>query len=708
MMKRMTFMNLALVGLLAVHAQAAQPIDRLALVRRHNPVLHQADALAPLSLGNGAFAFSVDVTGLQSFADFYHPGIPLCTQSYWGWHTCPNPAGYRLEQALVDFDTYGRIVTYPTNIKGEAAQWLRGNPHRLHLGRVELEMTRADGRPAALEDLAGIEQRLDLWSGVVTSRYQLDGVPVEVHTCCHGELDMLAVTIESPLVASGRLAIRLRFPYGSERFGNDPGDWEHPERHQTTVLARSAGRTDLKRQLDRDTYYVGVGHSAGAQFRETAAHQYRLEPGKGGSSLACSVLFSPTPLPAELPNAGQCQAASERHWKDFWSSGGAIDLSGSKDPRARELDRRIVLSQYLMSIQCAGPLPPPETGLTFNSWYGKPHLECHWWHGVHFAFWNRLPLLERSLPWYTSILPAARETAARQGYEGVRWPKMVGPDGREGPSPIAPLLIWQQPHPIYYAELCYRAHGDRKTLELYKDMVFASADFMASFAVWDQERKRYVLGPPVMPAQENYDARTIRNPTFEVAYWQWGLQTAQTWRERLGLERNPKWQHVLEHLSSLPVKDGLYLNAESVEDTWTNEKRRHDHPSLLAACGMLPGGMVDRETMRRTLRETMDRWNWGTCWGWDFPMVAMTAARIGEPGVAVDALMMKTPRNHYLANGQSFMHAGLPVYLTGNGSLLAGAAMMAAGWDGAPAGDAPGFPDDGNWSVKWEGLRPMP
>ena len=36
-------------------------------------------------------------------------------------------------------------------------------------------------------------------------------------------------------------------------------------------------------------------------------------------------------------------------------------------------------------------------------------------------------------------------------------------------------------------------------------------------------------------------------------------------------------------------------------------------------------------------------------------------------------------------------------------------AMMAAGWDGAPAGkNAPGFPDDGNWVVKWEGLNPAP
>jgi len=35
-------------------------------------------------------------------------------------------------------------------------------------------------------------------------------------------------------------------------------------------------------------------------------------------------------------------------------------------------------------------------------------------------------------------------------------------------------------------------------------------------------------------------------------------------------------------------------------------------------------------------------------------------------------------------------------------------AMMAAGWDGAPARPAPGFPADGRWQVRWEGLRRMP
>jgi len=45
-------------------------------------------------------------------------------------------------------------------------------------------------------------------------------------------------------------------------------------------------------------------------------------------------------------------------------------------------------------------------------------------------------------------------------------------------------------------------------------------------------------------------------------------------------------------------------------------------------------------------------------------------------------------------------------YLPGNGGLLYVIAMMAAGWDGSPEGlHAPGFPQDGSWKVRYEGLK---
>jgi hypothetical protein len=378
-------------------------------------------------------------------------------------------------------------------------------------------------------------------------------------------------------------------------------------------------------------------------------------------------------------------------------------LADSRDRRASELERRVVLSQYLTAIQCSGSLPPQETGLTVNSWNGKFHLEMHWWHAAHFALWDRLPMLEKSLGWYSHVLPEARANASVQGYTGARWSKMVGPDGRDSPSPIGPLLIWQQPHPIFYAELCYKSRPTRETLKRYSDVVSESAEFMASYAYFERERQRYVLGPPLIPAQENHPAVETWNPTFELEYWSFGLKIAQRWRERLGLRRNPVWDRVLAGLSKLPISEGVYLAHENCPQTYT--ERNHDHPSMLCALGMLPGEGVDRETMRRTLRKVKAEWQWDETWGWDYPMTAMSAARLGETGMAMDLLLMETAKNRYLQNGHNYQRDNLPCYLPGNGGLLYAIGMMAGGWEGAPKRRAPGFPDDGSWSVRYEGLR---
>ena len=695
----------------ACGCNADEKIDRFALVSRHNPAVQKADALTPLSVGNGKFCFTADITGLQTFTEFYSPGIPLCTQSYWGWHTLPNSNNYNLEDTMVEVDSHGRMVKYADIVKEHkvACEWLRANPHRLGLGRIGLNITKSDGSAVKLQDCSDIEQKLDLWTGTLTSRFKVEGRQVCVETCCHPKLDMIAVRIKSTLTAEKRLAVTIGFPYGSSGWGKEPSDWSKPQLHSTEIINKTKQRIDLKRKLDNDTYYASVTFSKGTKFCETSKHHYELAPAGSGGSFEFTVAFAdkPKPLKRKLPSVTKSQSAAKKHWKKFWTSGGAIDLSQSTDPRAGELERRIVLSQYLTAIQGAGSSPTCETGLTFNSWYGKPHMEMHWWHGVHFVLWGRPQMFEKSLPWYKEILPMAKKTAKFQGYKGARWPKMAGPDGREGPSSIAAFIIWQQPHPIYYAELFYNLHKNRKYLEEYKEVVFETAEFMASFAWWDKEKQRYVLGPPVMPVQERYDVRQTYNPTFELEYWRWGLQTAQKWRERMGMKRNKKWDHVLKHLSKPPVRDGLYLAAESTLDTWT-KKDGKDHPSMLFAYGVLPPQTVDAQTMHRTLDKVIEKWDWPTTWGWDFPAVAITAARLGEPQKAIDILMMDTIKNTYLLNGHNYQNSTLTIYLPGNGGLLSAVAMMAAGWEGAPPRDAPGFPDDGKWTVRWEGLKKLP
>src|ERR1022692_1937649 len=522
----------------ALAAQSAAPggINRRDVVSRHNPTLHGIDPHSPLSVGNGEFAFTVDPTGLQTFPQPYEAHLPLCTQSQWGWHTAPNPTGKGpADFRLAEFDTFGRKVGYATSSDGQKPlfDWLRENPHRLHLGRIGFAIDKP-------EDVRFIQQTLDLWTGTLHSEFEWRGQKIAVETCCHPTEDMIAVTVR------GRIPVIFEFPYASGAM--DAADWAHPEKHQTSQQAATPNRLDLDRRLDGDTYTVSIAWpGVVAEIKRESAHRFVLTPASDRLDLCCG--FQRAGHSAAGPAA--TFAAAEQHWSSFWNSGAAVDFSAAPDSRAHELERRIVLSQYLTAIQCAGSLPPQETGLTCNSWFGKFHLEMHWWHAAHFAMWGRTPLLERSLAWYGRILPVAREKARKQGYPGARWPKMTSPGGRDSPSNVGELLIWQQPHPIAMAELCYRAHPKRETLERYRDVVMESAEFMAGYAV--ERGGRYLLGPPVIPAQENHDARTTWNPAFELQYWREALGTAQEWRTRLGLARESKWDDVRKRLSALPV-----------------------------------------------------------------------------------------------------------------------------------------------------------
>jgi len=141
-----------------------------------------------------------------------------------------------------------------------------------------------------------------------------------------------------------------------------------------------------------------------------------------------------------------------------------------------------------------------------------------------------------------------------------------------------------------------------------------------------------------------------------------------------GLAPDPRWEKVRRNMAPLPVKDGLYLAHENCPQTFT--ERNRDHPSMLAALGVLPGQGVDREVMRATLTKVMKDWRWADTWGWDFAMVAMTAARLNEPGMAMDALTMDAPKNRYLPNGHNYQRPNLPLYLAGNGGLLLATALM--------------------------------
>ncbi len=681
-------------------------IDRYELVTRHNIQNSVIDPLNSLSVGNGEFAYTADITGMQTFPEYYESGIPLGTQSQWGWHSFPNPENYTLEDVLTYFPAGKDSIPYPFQYthsnderKNKATEWLRENPHRLHLGLIGLQILKNDSTLISITDIQQPDQQLNLWSGELKSHFQIDGIDVEIITVCHQELDMVSFHIRSALLATGRLNICIRFPYATHEKFSPAYDLSHPGKYTTQIIHRSANSAQFKSQLDQDSHYVGINWKSEATVRETEEHIYMLTPINGDPDFELACHFTKEPYIKSLPSFSETSENSKRHWQQFWQSGGAVDFSLCTDPRAAELEKRVVLSQYLTKIQCSGSLPPQETGLTYNSWYGKFHLEMHWWHAIHFILWGRPELVEQQLSYYSDIMSRAQQTARLQGYQGVRWPKMTGPDGRESPSTIGPFLIWQQPHIMCFAELLYEYYGhNASVLEKYRTLVFATADFMASYARWDSINDRYILGPPIIPAQECFNKETTVNPSFELEYWLWGLQTAQKWRERSGFKPDTHWQQVIEKLSVLPVKDSLYLFTEDATDLYSNPEYMTDHPMVLGISGFLPASeRVDRKIMQKTLMNIKDNWNWESAWGWDFPMAAMNAVSLNLPESALEFLLMDTPKNRYLINGHNYQDSTLTLYLPGNGALLTAIAMMCTHKNG--------FPKNGRWKVKYENIH---
>ncbi|MGK9220356.1 MULTISPECIES: hypothetical protein [unclassified Microbacterium] len=697
-------------------------IDRRRLVRRHNPVLTAAHPTNVLTLGNGDFAVTVDVTGLQTFAaahelrpdprrvvtdgldglpdqraadvspdDFQ---IPLRTQSTAHWYRTRPDRPVSPADATTSYPTARGPVPYldrmglqrpadPIDDAFVPGAWLHFNPRRAHLGRLAL-LGPGDAPLADPEALSGIRSELDLWSGSVCARFELEGVPVHVTTVADPDAARVAVRVRSPLLELGWGVAWVFDPQPDDR-----APFELPLRERTTWTAETPTRWRASRIVEDCAYEVVV--SSSEPLRATSAGDVVA----AGAQALEVVVGVGSPIGAEPVGFGEVRERAEQWWEGYWQSGGVVSFEGSSDSRAAELERRVVLSQYLLAVNSAGSAPPAETGLTYNTWSGKFHLEMHWWHAAHFPYWGRGELLERSLPWYHAVLPAARATARAQGYAGARWPKQTDPTAAESPSNIGVFLVWQQPHLIYLLELLHAEGRDDAFVREHYPLVEATAEFMADFV--EERDGVFVLPAPLIPAQESYlaDRATTENPTFELVYWVWALRTANRWRERAGLERHPRWDEVAERMRKpARLADGTYAAVSTPPHLI-----RKDHPSMLMALGWLPDiGVVDRQAMAATAATVCADWELQSTWGWDYAVLAMTAASLGDLPRAVDALLRESPKNHFLANGHNPQMPGfLSLYLPANGGVLAATAHL-VGAMGAGAMLPEG------WVVEAEGL----
>lgn len=773
------------------------------------------DPTAVTSLGNGAFAFTVDVTGLQSLNCSYGFPFDLNTLSDWGWHTSFDGSDALRTYNYTTFNTpqpgggnATRPVRYPTgsNASAGAGAWLHNNPHRLPLAQVALAWAApGGGAPLAAGDVASAAHALDAWAGAAASLTTLRGAggdrpatDARVLTAVHPDVDALAVRVAlAPHAGAGvaaalaatappPLVLRIAFPYTS----TGTADWApaNDARHSTTVVASSPGRFAVERAIDGDGYTVDCAYNASwALARGRSPHVLVLSPPAGSAAASTDFvcLFAPrgadfpvgrgTPWlqrkraqtlalqAGALPPYDAVAGAAAAAWQDYWLAGAFVDFASASLPKpppaALELERRVVRSLYLLRALEAGAEPPAETGLLLaGGWAGKHHGEMRFWHQAWAPFWGRADVLARSDAWYDDYLQNATSVASAQGYAGARWPKMVAAvanrsgSGIDAPwvglqyaplptavhngsveglapllawessSGVGPLLVWQQGHSVLLAEAQRRAAAASggapaalAVMQRLAPVVFASADFMAAFAVPDAGGA-FHLPPPLYGGEEGGDPRAIHDPAFELAQFGDALDTASAWRAALALPPAPAWEAVRGRLAAPPLdpaagsSPGLFAMNAACACLYRAGPCAFpragcpaplvSHPMTVGLVGMLNGLAGDggrtrgltAATANATAAAVLAGWEWGTpqsspaVWGWDAPLLALSLARLNwTVNSAVAALMLPFNKNLYSTVGINQGMGNHTAYFPGNGGTLLAVAALAGGFDaGAP------------------------
>ncbi|KKK24336.1 hypothetical protein ARAM_007455, partial [Aspergillus rambellii] len=629
-----------------------EKINRQRVVHNFNPVRTNLSSTTPIQVGNGNFAFGADITGLQTI-------LPYNILSSWCWcnDSLPkvpgqeNPSGF----TRLDWWTQGRLVNYdmPNPAEEVISTWLRANPHRVNLGRIGFLYDREN---ISLADLSEMSQTLDLYSGILSSEFVIGAEKVVVQTISGPNTDTLAVQVDSELLRSGKLSVFFDYPLttGASSFEAPfVGNWDAVSNHTTKMSSPKPGHAVIEHNLGGTTYYNIISWFSGGHLTGpiTGTHRYVLQPSRKNT-----ISFISTYSPDQVHEYGSF-----------------VDLTVTQDADAKELQRRTILSQYLLAVNSAGNDPHQESGLQNNGWYGKFHMEMVFWHLGHWARRGKWDLLNRSLGVYSHFLPSSIERAQEQGYKGARLGKISDPSGRSAPGEINALLIWQQPHARYFAELEYRSFPTMKTLKKWDYILTELAEFMVLYVWWSTSTNVYDLGPPLYPSSENTNPNTTYNPTFELAYWRLGLKIASTWKLRQNEPVPTEWTHVQENLAALPTTDGAYAISASLPDMWTTYDYISDHPSQIAVYGLLPPTPgVNITAVGATMEKISQVWN-----------LTNPVFQFDDVGNPLGGTRVPTP------------------YFPASSSMMLAIAMMAGGWDGS---EGPHFP--AGWNVKVEGFVP--
>lgn len=582
---------------------------------KYNLKFNHIDSKNPVTIGNGDFAITLDQTGTQSLYETYKD-IPLSTMSNKNWFYKDKK---NIKPSYVDGKAYmlfnlDNDPNYQTN---------RQYPFKYSFMQILLY---DNDKLIDINNIKDVKQELDLYKGIVTSSFNYKEKINKTISFIYQDHDEFNFKLQSD-----NLNLALKFNYPS--------------------YTKNGYRLDILPNVlvkeDRITLLYDDKNSLSFKLKSSSNYQI----------VENTLIFDDNNVSFSL---ALDEIKEGKLLDEFWKCDNGIIIDNE------ELVKKMVLSKYLLHVNSTGIYPPQESGLTYNCWNSKFHLEMHLIHSLWNIYNNHVGDLVKSFDYYLSIMPSSLKRASLNGYKGLRFPKMTGPDGEDSPSNIGPLLIWQAPHILFMLQEIYYLYYKENIIKKYEPLISGTIDFMISFLTLKDSK--YQMLDPLLEACESIPLDRCQNPSFELEYWRYTLERQPKIDTVLYGHQRYDYLDITSKIITPKEDDGIYLKTYGVIDKYDLYK---DHPTEGFLMSFFKSKIVDKEKMVKTIDYILKNMDLSSYWGWDFPFLGLSLLNCGEIEKSIEVTQLNTINNQYLYNGYNTSpRDDLKAYLPGNGAFL--------------------------------------
>lgn len=582
---------------------------------KYNLKFNHIDSKNPVTIGNGDFAITLDQTGTQSLYEIYKD-IPLSTMSNKNWF-------YKDKKDIKPSYVDGKAYMLFNLDNDPNYQINRQYPFKYSFMQILLY---DNDKLIDINNIKDVKQELDLYKGIVTSSFNYKEKINKTTSFIYQDHDEFNFKLQSD-----NLNLALKFNYPS--------------------YTKNGYRLDILPNVlvkeDRITLLYDDKNSLSFKLKSSSNYQI----------VENTLIFDDNNVSFSL---ALDEIKEGKLLDEFWKCDNGIIIDNE------ELVKKMVLSKYLLHVNSTGIYPPQESGLTYNCWNSKFHLEMHLIHSLWNIYNNHVGDLVKSFDYYLSIMPSSLKRASLNGYKGLRFPKMTGPDGEDSPSNIGPLLIWQAPHILFMLQEIYYLYNKENIIKKYEPLISGTIDFMISFLTLKDSK--YQMLDPLLEACESIPLDRCQNPSFELEYWRYTLERQPKIDTVLYGHQRYDYLDITSKIITPKEDDGIYLKTYGVIDKYDLYK---DHPTEGFLMSFFKSKIVDKEKMIKTIDYILKNMDLSSYWGWDFPFLGLSLLNCGEIEKSIEVTQLNTINNQYLYNGYNTSpRDDLKAYLPGNGAFL--------------------------------------